>query len=235
MALRTARPAARRRPIRPVSTPLRGANPGSPARGAGPAQQQPPQQPQAPTVDYSSDPILLQIRALSQQNLAGAQAAATAARTQALEGYGFDGSLNYGDANTAAVAKANPNSVLAVLARANDQRQRGITNADNSRNLFYSSAYSNDLSRNAQAYQGEQQSAAERLRDILGGITSSLASSQQSEAERVAQAEQDAYERALAYQLANPSAAPAARTITATPASRTLSALRNQLLRRRPA
>src|SRR6266496_5432200 len=58
--------------------------------------------------DYSSDPILQQVRALAAQHTAQAQAAADAARSQAMIGFGFDPGLQYGDQNTAEAARQNP-------------------------------------------------------------------------------------------------------------------------------
>jgi hypothetical protein len=152
--------------------------------------------------------MLLQIRALSQQNVAGAQAAAAAARTQALEQYGYDPSLGslYGDPTVAATAQANPTSTLAQLARANAARQTNINESLNrpGTNLFYSSTRGQQLAENAYAYQGEQQAAAQKLAEALSGISGSLAGTLGSEQGRVTDAETAAYQRALDYALANP-------------------------------
>jgi hypothetical protein len=147
------------------------------------------------------------MRALSQRNVAGAQAAAAAARTQALEQYGYDPSLGagfYGDPATAAVAQANPSSTLAQLARANALRQTNINEAANKAHLFYSSTRGQQLAENAYAYQGEQQSAAQKLAEALAGISSGYAGTLTGEESRVTQAETDAYNRALDYAIANP-------------------------------
>jgi hypothetical protein len=149
------------------------------------------------------------MRALSQRNVAGAQAAAAAARTQALEQYGYDPSLGagfYGDPATAAVAQANPTSTLAQLARANAARQTNINESLNrpGTNLFYSSTRGQQLAENAYAYQTEQQSAAQRLAEALAGISGGYAGTLAGEQGRVTDAETAAYQRALDYAIANP-------------------------------
>lgn len=227
-----------RRPIRPIRPPARTVAARTRAGGqrtATPSAVRPTPPPAPPIVDYSSDPLLLQTRALSQRNLAGARAAALAARTGQLEQFGYDPALAslYPDANVAGAARANPNSVLAQLARANTQRVRGINEGASAHNLYYSSYRGQELGRNAAAYQSDQQTAAQTLRNALAGIGSSLTGVEQTEQERVMGAEQDAYLRALQYALANPTAGGAGIMRTATPAARNITALRGSLLRRR--
>lgn len=168
-------------------------------QGQGGQSAQPPQTDPS-MFDYSADPILQRIRALAQQHIAAAEAAATAARSQQLIRYGFAPELaGLYDSGTRGAAAANPNSTLAVLQRSHEARSRNITNADNARNLFYSSTYGQHLGQEGQQYLGEQQSAADRLQQALGGISEGLAGARSTEQDRIAQAEEDAYQRALEF------------------------------------
>jgi hypothetical protein len=147
--------------------------------------------------DYSADPILQQIRALAIRNEAAAQAQAGDSRRQALLSFGYVPGLDYGDAATAEAARQSPFSVVQQLARTHGQRVRSLDENLNKSNLYYSSYRGQQLGNEATAYLGEQAGAQEKLQGILGSISSGLAGARQTEAERVAQAEQDAYQRAL--------------------------------------
>lgn len=150
-------------------------------------------------IDYSADPILQQIRALTARNDASAQAGNLAARKQALESYGYDPALKglYGDPGTQGTAQQNPFSTLAILARAHTQRQTDLNQNYNKANLFYSSARGQALQNEGTQYLGEQAGAAQKLQDFLTGLASSLAAEQQGSQQQIVQAEEDAYNRAL--------------------------------------
>src|SRR6266542_3579956 len=134
MPLRTARP----RPIQPYRAHPSPHRPGQAARKAVPSgrPQKPPilsaltnlatlsggtpptqgqaqsqQQQEQPGAAWESDPVLQQIKALQQANVASAEASALAARQQALINFGYSPELDtlggYGDVGTAGKAKGN--------------------------------------------------------------------------------------------------------------------------------
>lgn len=155
------------------------------------------------SMDYSSDPMLQRARALAQQNIASAQAAELAQRQAALIDYGFDPNFAslYGDQNAAGAAKGNTMSVLARLARQHEDRARNLDENLNKSNLYYSGYRGTQIAREGQDYLGEQYTAAQQLRALLSGYSGQLAGVRSNENERVYNAEQDAYQRALDFAL----------------------------------
>ena len=165
---------------------------------------------------WASDPILMQIQALAQQNTAAAEAGALAARQQALISFGYDQSLDssgaYGDQNTADAAKQNPFSTLQNLKRVHDARQNQLNENLNKQNLFYSSTRGKELGNEATQYLGEQYNANQALQSNLGNIANNLLTAKQSAAGQVEQGQQDAYTRYLQNSLQNVGGVPAVRT-----------------------
>lgn len=147
--------------------------------------------------DYSSDPILQQIRALAIRNDATAESQAADARRQELLNYGYVPGLDYGDQATATAAQQSPFSVLAQLQRSHDQRTRSIDENTNRANLYYSSYRGQQLGNEGTNYLGDQANASQHLQGVLAQIAGNLASAKQTSQERIMQAEQDAYQRAL--------------------------------------
>jgi hypothetical protein len=187
--------------------------------GTPPAQQ--PQQPQA--AGWESDPVLQQIQALQQANVASAEASAQAARSQTLINFGYDPEMAslYGDQQTAGSAKANPYSVLSELSHAHDLRQQGLNENANKANLFYSGARATALGEEGRNYLGQQAGARASLASSLGGLDSGLLQARQSAQGAVTQGQTDAYTRwlnqQLQYGLGNPAGAPAAAPKAAQP------------------
>jgi hypothetical protein len=207
------------RPAAPKHRPLRSAMPVPPRRSLVPLRMATPAAPHvtpAPTQgggvpapapgvggsDFSSDPILAQIRAMVQQNDAAAEASAGAARTQALIRFGFDPSMaGLYDKNTAAAAQGNPFSVLAQLAHNHQARARNLDENMNKSNLFYSSSRGQAIGEEGRQYLGEQSSAQSSLQDLFGQIQGGLLSAHQANQDRLSQGSQDAYQRALDFAL----------------------------------
>jgi hypothetical protein len=196
---------ARTTPKRPKATAAKPAVtppaiPGAPAA--------PPVTP--PIVDYSNDPNLLKIRALSQANIAGAQAAETGLRSQAVEQYGYDPSQAdlYGDPLVAGAAQANPNSTLNQLARVHAQRPPNVNESMNKAHLFYGTARGTELGNEATTYVGEQQDAASKLRGLLAGYATDTLNTTQTNEGNVTTAEQQAYQDALDWALKYPTITP---------------------------
>lgn len=190
----------------PGGGPAGGGNPGVTAPGASPGTTAPqstgPSTPAAspPTYDYLTDPILVQVNATQGMAIAQAQASALAQQKAALIAYG-DPNLAMsvlGDQATADAAAANPTSTLATMAATNATNVRGINETENKSNLFYSSdrGYQQGLSQ--QTYLANQASAASGLQSSLGGISTQLLASEQAAYNAEAQAQEDAYNRALA-------------------------------------
>jgi len=165
-------------------------------------------------VDLSSDPILMQIRSMGDRRIADARTGALGSAEQALIGYGSTqvpqtlrdlyatdpsnpiyAALN--DANTAAIADANPDSYMRQLQRAHERNVANVDTADGN-TLWYSSQHANDLADEANAYRVNQsqatQSLAQTLAQAYGGV---LDAQQQGDSEYVSGLS-DAYARWLA-------------------------------------
>lgn len=148
------------------------------AGGLGPA----PGAPGAPsTVDLSADPILQQIRALSQQHIQGAQTDELAARKKTLLDFGYDDRLKglYPDAQTADAAKQNPFSLLANMKNAYEQGTKGLEDNLNKSNLFYSGARGTALADNSRHYQAQQADAFAGLNERLAQLSAALLAAKQ--------------------------------------------------------
>jgi len=177
---------ARPAPQRPrIAMPAVGVGAAPPAAGAAGA-------------DYSSDPILQAANQIATRNIGIAEAAAQAARSQALIAYGYAPELagQYGDANTEGSAKANTFSTLAQIAHNHELRAQQL-DRNYGGNLFFSSARGNALGEEGRQTLGEQSAAAAKLQEFLSGISDKLAGVKSSEGDRVYSAEQDAANRAV--------------------------------------
>ncbi len=209
-----------------------GGNPGvtSPGPSAPPAPPattpQPPTAPTAPAAsppiyDYTTDPILQQINAQQGMVIAQAQSAALAQQKAALIAYG-DPNLAMsvlGDKLTADAAAGNTGSTLATLAAQNATNIRGTNETENKSNLFYSSDRGYQLGLGQQAYLQNQAGAASALQSSLGGISTQLLASEQAAWNAEAQAQSDAYNRALSHPVGIPSQAPTPIPGSSTPSS----------------
>ena len=201
-------------PVNSVQKAATGPNPSPPTNGqvppaqnqgvtqAGAATQGTPviSQPPALTYDYSSDPILQLVMGQQQLAISQAQAQALAQQKAALIAYG-DPNLALsvlGDQTTADAAKNNASSTLAQLAATNAQNVRGVNTTENAANLWYSSDRGYQLGLAQQSYLNNQSAAAGSLQSNLGSIGTNLLAAEQAAYNAEAQAQQDAYNRALA-------------------------------------
>ncbi len=185
-------------PVTPVSQPP-AAEPAQPTPAAAP-----------PTYDYTTDPILQQIMASQQMAISQAQAQALAQQKQTLIAYGDPGLamslLN--DKLTADAAAGNSTSTLAQLAAANASNVRGTNSAENKANLFYSSDRGYQLGLAQQAYLQNQSDASNAVQGTLGGISANLLAAEQAAWNAEAQAQEDAYNRALQHPVGVPQPQP---------------------------
>lgn len=172
--------------------------------------------------NFQSDPAYQQALALGGQSVADAQASASAARQQALIGYGYNenlASLFGGDQNLAQSAQGNPFSYLSNLGHQYDQantdssqqytdQRAALLDALNKQNLTFGSSADNstgDLLRNyttsqtegARNYQGALSQGASGLQSLLGQIDSGVLQAQQNAAQQKAAAEQQAAQSSL--------------------------------------
>src|SRR6266542_2980900 len=204
--------------------------------GTPPAQGQ--QQQEQPGAAWESDPVLQQIKALQQGNVASAEASALAARQQALINFGYSPELDplYGDTGTAGSAKTNPFSVLAQLQHSHELRQKNLNENLNKANLFYSGYRGTQLGEEGRSYLGEQAGARSALESQLGGISEGLLGARQTAQEATTGGEQDAYNRWLNQQLQYGLGATGAASQVTGPRQTMLApsrlATRNRLLRR---
>lgn len=135
---------------------------------------------QAPAADYSSqynfDPILAKINAMGDQNVDEATAGATNLSRQAFIDTGAaDVASDYGaDSNTIQAALANPNSALAMLRKDKEARLKGLDEALNDQNLFYSGERQRQLGEQEAGYAGAQGDLLRRLRELLGNINAGV-------------------------------------------------------------
>jgi len=152
---------------------------------------------------WESDPVLQQIKSMQQANMAAAEAQAMAARQQALINFGYSSQLGslYGDAGTQGAAQANPFSVLKQLDERHKLRQKGLNEALNRSNLFYSSTRGEQLGQEGQQFLGEQYQAGQKLQSLLGQINQGKLGAQQSGQAAITQGTEDAYTRWLNQQL----------------------------------
>jgi hypothetical protein len=168
----------------------------------------PPAQAGAGTTDstqppWQSDPILQQIQNLATANNASADAAALAARQQALINFGYSPELQplYGDAGTAGAAKANPYSILAQLQHGHELRQTNLNESLNKANLFYSGYRGKQLGEEGRQFGAENYGAGQTLQGILTGISGTQTAAHQGNAASVVAGQQNAYSGWLNNQL----------------------------------
>lgn len=165
--------------------------------GPQPPQQQQPQptpQPGADPYNTSTDPALMRIQAAMQQAQANADAQAIQARNQLAIDYG-DPSLAADEGGRSA-ARANPFSRAATLAKERVDAPRAIDNSDSQSNLFYSSAHGQHQSELARALLGEEASNRTSAQQGLSTIEQGRLGSMSDWQDRLAQAQQDAADRA---------------------------------------
>lgn len=172
--------------------------------------------PPADPYDFTADPILRKIEALSQQARQNATANALAARKQLAIAYGDTAGILEGDQfdqATADAAKNNPFSILAELQRGYQANTHNIDESENAANLFYSGDRVHKLGLAAEDLQRQRAQAASALQGKLGDIQSSLAAAlmgaDQQDISGLADAASRAQQRATTYGF-DPGAAPAA-------------------------
>jgi hypothetical protein len=177
-----------------------------PMTGPGPQPQQAaPAAPSAPNLsyDYSADPILNQIQALSSQTRSDAQANALALRKQLAIDYGDPEVANqFGDPATAQAAQQNPFGVRQQLQRSYDQGLHNLEEQYNQQNLFYGGARAKGLSDFGTDYQGQLAGAAGQEQTALGGINANLAAALAAAQAQDIQGQQGAADRAIQMALA---------------------------------
>jgi hypothetical protein len=195
----------------PTPDPAPGATPppASPPPASTPPATPPPPPTGAPlpNYDYTADPILVQTHALSQQQVADAQAAAAAARKQALIRYGYEAGTPttlYPDDATRQAAEQNPFSTLANLLNVHTQNQRSIDEGTNNANLFYSGEHARELGNESRNYLGSRASASDVLASLLGQADASVLAAQRAGQAQDLAAEEAAYQRAIDYALRYP-------------------------------
>lgn len=218
---------------RPPLRPILPFAPGTPPPGTfdtdtqpPPANPVPPQPPGTPAtaagIDYSGDPILQKIRALSQQSLAEARGGAGQIAKEAAIGYGgvdlpqgIEETLSFRnpvtgadepyanpivsalrDLSTRQAAEQNPFSTQAQLRYGHERRGRTIEQALAPQNLLYSSTRATQLGEEGRQYQLEQAQAAASFRDVIAQAIAGLLGAQRGESQRLLDAEAAAYERA---------------------------------------
>lgn len=165
--------------------------------------QAPPPTPPGLSYDYSADPILNQISALSSQGRADAQSNALMLKKQLAIDYGDPALANtLGDPNTAQAADSNPFSVRKQLAKSYDTGQHQLDENYNQQNLFYSGARAKGLGDFANEYQGQLYDVAGKQQSALGGIDQNLAMALAAADAQDQQAQQDAADRAIQVALA---------------------------------
>jgi len=154
---------------------------------------------------FGDDPILAKVRALNSKYIQSAQASALAEKQRSLIDFGSpDLALQtIHDQNTARAAQQNPFSTLAQLLLGHNQNDLGINEDTNKRNLFYSSTRGFDLTNEGRGYLQRQSLAQNALEAGMRGQDMSVLSAEQVAAERELAAEDAAYQRALAFALAN--------------------------------
>jgi len=150
--------------------------------------------------DYSSDPVLQQIRALAGQTEADVTAGGLAAKKRLFlqRGAGDLARSLLGDEATALVAEQNPFSTRAQIKQG---YERGVADLDeslNRSNLFYSGYRGDQMGRAAQDYQAALAQDNQQVNDTLGQINSGVAQALFDAQMRRAQAEADAQAGAAA-------------------------------------
>ena len=174
---------------------------------AGPAASAPGAAPGAPpagnpSFDYSSDPILQKIKAISGQSRDNARAEAGNLRRQTAIDFGDEGiARQVGDESTVAAAAGNPFSYLARLNRDGQEATRQ-TEQNYGGNLFFSGARGNALGQLGQNLIERQADVTGQGRARLGEIEANLLAAEQFASAQEMQAEEDAAQRAIEQALA---------------------------------
>lgn len=149
------------------------------------------------TDPYADDPVYQQIVAMQNNNVAQAQASATAARKQLAIELGDPAlamKLGLGQ-NIADTAQANPFSTLKNLLRGHNSNVTGIDQGTNHANLFYSSTRAHDLQGEQTGYQGNISGAEGNAQRQLAQIAAALLAAEQAAAAARAAAAGEAYDR----------------------------------------
>lgn len=180
----------------------------APDQGQQPAAAAPQRAPFDPSsVDYSNDPILARVRALSQQNVQAAEADALAQKEQLAIGYGdpeFAKSMGLGE-TYAGAASANPFGTVQELARTYKRRDVFDINRplSDTRNLFYSSERGRQLALSGEQNLRDKATASRAVQDRLASIQQAVVQAKlQAQAQQLA-AEQQAYQNAVQNALYN--------------------------------
>ena len=154
--------------------------------------------------DYSADPILQQIRAAGQQQIASQEAATLAGQRRLLTDYGDPdlarSILGAGDPAGQAAGQ-NPFSVRTNMKRSYDQGVGSLEEGLNKSNLFYSSTRGKELGNAATAYQGQQAGAARQVQDMLSELAAALVATRTGVSSEIAQAQAEAAQRAQEFAL----------------------------------
>lgn len=121
-----------------------------------------------PSFDY--DPVISKIQSLGTQSVEGAQSNATALKREALINAGASdlGQALGVDQNTIDAAAANPFSTLAQMRKDQEQRRKGLAEALNEQNLYYSGEHERRLGADAEGYAGAMAAFYARLRELFG-------------------------------------------------------------------
>ena len=151
--------------------------------------------------DFSSDPILQQIMAEAQRQMAEAQANALAKREQLAVAYGDASGLGL-DKSYETAAANNPFSVIHNAKRSYDQGVVSLEDALNKDNLFYSGARGTKLGEAATGFQRTNYGNQQRFRGSLQDVQSTLAQALQSARYMEMSGQEGAYARALSAALA---------------------------------
>jgi hypothetical protein len=146
---------------------------------------------------FEGDPILARTRAYTQMLVSQAEASALAQRKQQEIGYGYDPALKYEDPATQEAARQNPFSVIAQLLFGHTERGRGLTEALNKSNLFYSGENLRQTGLEGRQYTLEQTNAQGQHQNVMNQIARALMDTQLQAQQQNIQAEENAYNRAI--------------------------------------
>ena len=163
----------------------------------GPINSPAPSAPAGNPYDYSTDPALQAIKAVTARQRADARAGNTAGLKQLAIRFG-DASGLIDDEGTALAAKGNPFSTLAEILRGYTRGVEGIDEGYNKRNLFFSGRRARALTdaledRNRQEYRARNEvqdqvgALARALRDTLAGADMSDIEAEQGARDRAVQ------------------------------------------------
>jgi hypothetical protein len=152
-------------------------------------------------LDFSSDPILARIRALSQESISQAEADARAARTQLVIGYGDAGLANKLHLGGKVAQQAGGNSFGTLQELQRGYGRRNIFDIDrplsDQANLFYSTERGRQRALSGEQYLRDQYNAEAAVQAKLSEISGQVTSSKMASQAQIIQAEQDAYQRAV--------------------------------------